>query len=401
MKKRWMVSLLTLGCYLLVAVLGPVAVQAEVSSPLQQPWSYYQQLNADEKHLYQQMYNKLQPGLNIYQLRQPIVFTSATTTPTQEEIEPAQNKLESTFNNAFHALCKDNPLLFWIKTGANGSSYSYSMSRIKTGDHYTWIISQLTLQVIVSEPYAANLTSYIEQVTQAVASFPVTGSNRMEKLKSIHDRLANTITYTLNAPSAHNVYGALIDGKAVCEGYAMAFKLLCDREGIPCVSVVGNGVANGTNEAHMWNYVQMEDGKWYAVDVTWDDQPSGILYEYFLCGANTYSALFGSTFSQSHVEDSRMISPYKDFSFPPLSPNRYDPSNPGRIRPPAEERGDVNGDGKVNTTDARQALQAAVNKLQLDQAAFDRADVNWDGSVNITDARLILQFAVGKLSEFV
>ena len=22
----------------------------------------------------------------------------------------------------------------------------------------------------------------------------------------------------------------------------------------------------------MWNYVQMEDGNWYAVDVTWDDQ---------------------------------------------------------------------------------------------------------------------------------
>ena len=60
----------------------------------------------------------------------------------------------------------------------------------------------------------------------------------------------------------------------VCEGYARAFKVLCDKVGIPCVLV--DGLASNSNgnasesEAHMWNYVKVYD-RWYAVDVTWND----------------------------------------------------------------------------------------------------------------------------------
>lgn len=56
----------------------------------------------------------------------------------------------------------------------------------------------------------------------------------------------------------------------VCEGYARAFKTLCDRERIPCVLV--DGLGNGG--PHMWNNVEV-GGVWYAVDVTWDDPGSG------------------------------------------------------------------------------------------------------------------------------
>jgi len=58
----------------------------------------------------------------------------------------------------------------------------------------------------------------------------------------------------------------------VCEGYAKAFKILCDRLEIPCVLVSGiadNG--SGVPEAHMWNAVMLGDNKWYGVDVTWND----------------------------------------------------------------------------------------------------------------------------------
>lgn len=62
--------------------------------------------------------------------------------------------------------------------------------------------------------------------------------------------------------------------------------------------------------------------------------------------------------------------------------------------------GDVNGDGKVDTTDARLVLQHAVGKSLLKEEEQMIADVNGDGRVDTTDARLILQYAVGKIEAF-
>lgn len=96
----------------------------------------------------------------------------------------------------------------------------------------------------------------------------------------------------------------------VCEGYARAFKILCDRIGIPAVLAVGNACSypGAQGEAHMWNEVQMNDGKWYAVDVTWNDPPvyglDNVAYtgyendEWFMLGK--YSMRNGMTFAESH-----------------------------------------------------------------------------------------------------
>lgn len=63
--------------------------------------------------------------------------------------------------------------------------------------------------------------------------------------------------------------------------------MLCDEAGIPCALISGKG--NGG--AHMWNAVQMDDGKWYAVDVTWDDSgdPSTPKDTYFLKPSKDFS----------------------------------------------------------------------------------------------------------------
>ncbi len=62
--------------------------------------------------------------------------------------------------------------------------------------------------------------------------------------------------------------------------------------------------------------------------------------------------------------------------------------------------GDINGDKVVNTTDARLALQYAVEKITLDEEQLAAGDVDGDGIVNTTDARLILQKAVEKIDSF-
>ena len=62
--------------------------------------------------------------------------------------------------------------------------------------------------------------------------------------------------------------------------------------------------------------------------------------------------------------------------------------------------GDIDGNGVVNTTDARLALQYAVEKITLTEAQLAAGDVDGDGVVNTTDARLILQYAVEKIDKF-
>lgn len=107
-----------------------------------------------------------------------------------------------------------------------------------------------------------------------------------EKIKFIHDYIVDHCDYDVaaledsNNVTAYTAYGALIDGKAVCEGYSKAFALLCRKVGITALCRSGEGGGGG----HMWNMVQC-DGKWYNVDVTWDDGKGyngAIGYRYFL-----------------------------------------------------------------------------------------------------------------------
>lgn len=57
--------------------------------------------------------------------------------------------------------------------------------------------------------------------------------------------------------------GPLLSGKAVCQGYAYAYKYLCNRAGLWCHTVSGG--------CHCWNIIMLEDGSTYHVDLTWGD----------------------------------------------------------------------------------------------------------------------------------
>lgn len=61
--------------------------------------------------------------------------------------------------------------------------------------------------------------------------------------------------------------------------------------------------------------------------------------------------------------------------------------------------GDVNGDGKVDLSDARLVMQHYNNINQLDSAQQKRADVNGDGNVNLTDVKLMMQYYNGEMDE--
>ena len=116
------------------------------------------------------------------------------------------------------------------------------------------------------------------------------GMSDHDKIKAYHDYLAENIVYKNTGDRGHNVLGALIDGKCVCEGYVEAMELLCYIGGVDCMQVTGTGYTKNGPESHAWNKVYLDD-MWYNVDITWDDLASGkVRYKYFLVSDEVMSA---------------------------------------------------------------------------------------------------------------
>ena len=106
-----------------------------------------------------------------------------------------------------------------------------------------------------------------------------TKGSAYNQLKYCFDEIKKLAEYNHAAADPNNKtpYGSpwqmtsIFDDKAdtnpVCEGYAKAFKYLCDGLGIDCYLVSGT-MSGGTGAgAHMWNIVRL-DNKSYLVDVT-------------------------------------------------------------------------------------------------------------------------------------
>lgn len=98
-------------------------------------------------------------------------------------------------------------------------------------------------------------------------------STDLKKEKAIHDKVLNMCSYDVDAlndldnhPEVSTPYGVLVNGKAICQGYAQTMKILLSSAGIKSLYV--SGTADG--EAHAWNLVYI-GGKWKYLDATFDD----------------------------------------------------------------------------------------------------------------------------------
>lgn len=86
----------------------------------------------------------------------------------------------------------------------------------------------------------------------------------------LHDMLVRLSDYSDGGLNSNNAAGALVDRKAVCAGYALAMKLMCDISGIESCVIRGTAESETGSEAHAWLVVRI-NGAWYHVDPTWDD----------------------------------------------------------------------------------------------------------------------------------
>ena len=161
----------------------------------------------------------------------------------------------------------DHPEVFWLN---DNGGYEYIEH-----DSYTEI---RLLYSVEGEELIAAKKRLNERTKELLDSMPQ-GLDKYGKELWLNDLLVGICEYDDEAAekdeviaNEQNAYGALVDGKAVCEGYTRAFQLLCAELGIECVSVNGTSKPEGSDkeENHIWNAVKL-DGDWYYVDVTWND----------------------------------------------------------------------------------------------------------------------------------
>ena len=209
-------------------------------------------------------------------------FTSFFTSASAIVHDDAGIELALLFEDAYR---QGIPTVTYTKGYYNVDWRVIALMRAVIPRHMTYQVTNrghsVTYQLIMTSPIESRYDEARQLVRSVVAQYITDDMTTYDKIKVLHDWLVYHVSY----PSGF-VFGdigtgasALLNKSAICDGYANAFKMLCDEAGIPCLYVMG--WVSGA--LHAWNIVY-DGSQWLNVDVTWDD-PHGmdsIRYDYFL-----------------------------------------------------------------------------------------------------------------------
>lgn len=293
---------------------------------------YRKQLNEENERIF---YNAL---LELYlngNLKEGVCSYDVTLQLGQAELSryaAGDLALARQFQNARDAFMGDYAEIFYVdwskislRVGSDGHGYVANVGNGGYADLYK--DSRLSSADSI-ENMEAQLNSAVSSLTEQARSY----ATRQEQIRFVHDAIVERVDYTYReeasaeaAPHVDDAVGAFVFGQAWCEGYARAFKMVMDRLEIPSVLVIGGGIRSSETasstpivENHMWNDVQMEDGQWYAVDVTFDDPISGntVSRDKFLLKGSDF-------FCAQHKETGELSQGGKTFAYPTLSLSNY------------------------------------------------------------------------------
>lgn len=125
-------------------------------------------------------------------------------------------------------------------------------------------------------------------VSQILSHLSLSGLSNYEKAEKIYDYIVKNVSYDYQhyLDSSYipqfTAYAALVDKKAVCEGYSLLFYRIAVEAGITCRIVSGKV----GNSAHAWNLLKLDD-LYYCIDTTFASSGNNS-DSYFLKGSITF-----------------------------------------------------------------------------------------------------------------
>lgn len=133
-------------------------------------------------------------------------------------------------------------------------------------------------KTIVNDELFSRSELMINKAKSIISNVIKSEMSDLDKELALHDYIIMNTKYDDNGyingtvpNQAHMPYGVLIDGVGVCDGISNTMKALLDMVDIKSLTVYGTSLTlTSSPVGHAWNLVNI-DGKYYYVDLTWDD----------------------------------------------------------------------------------------------------------------------------------
>lgn len=232
-----------------------------------------------------------------------------------ENFDPAIEQMAAevdinTIDKIVDYIAQDCPQYFWMNSG---TTWHYAAD--------TKIVSSIDLTYCYSKTQVETMQGEIDAVVNSICSKITENMSDYEILLTAYESLVNMIDYDNigleaqekagklqpgEADELRSIYGAFVNKKSVCVGYARATQYILQKYGIECVVV--NSIES---EKHAWNLAKI-DGDYYYFDTTWGDgsntdaskhQFDGVNYDYLCITSQELSRL------ESHTPEDAMPVP--------------------------------------------------------------------------------------------
>ena len=204
--------------------------------------------------------------------------------------------VKSDLKRVTHAVLYDNPDIFWL----NGS---YSATYLSDREENLAKNIEVEFETYQFWTYSSDPQRYYDETVgkaDEIAALASGFSTDYEKAEFLFKYLVDHTEYdnerlnefykTIHSSTCELIftpYACLVEGRAVCAGYAKAYKMLLDRCGVDCRYVTGYAGSEG----HAWNCIRLDDKEFYFADPTWGDgkfqrtdgtvMPDTVKFEYF------------------------------------------------------------------------------------------------------------------------
>lgn len=212
-----------------------------------------------------------------------LILDSIRTHPSEIEI-PQLN--DADFHEMFCALSYDNPDLLCMT----------NESQIVVRGAKAYFVPQYFTDAHTCESHRQALENAADSILSGVHA----DMDDFDKELYFHDRICECTVYAPNDSRTvgYSAYDALVQGQAVCEGYARAMQFLLNRADVQNYLVTGIATeTDGTSEGHMWNVVTIRGDNYY-LDVTWDDMDENDDSRY----SHTYFNVTSADILKNHLE---------------------------------------------------------------------------------------------------